>query len=271
MATVAACLLIVAWGGARATVRAQAETRAEANQLHAAIVNGDVESLKYWLTVRHTDPTAANATNPDITPLVRCLTLAARVLDAPPGGERGAGETGAGPIVGLRVLQEMALLLHERGARLTDADRRRFSAPVLRWYDDAVSPPVSPREAKPAASPSEPSRPPSAPAAPSNEDPKPPAVSTPPSNPAVTFETTPVVITTDSRVPCNGSGHTVYLENHTQLSVTARVTTSEGAEAATNSSQKIHSYTVDPGNSWRLGCDASKDGRRVRYVLKSWR
>jgi hypothetical protein len=65
----------------------------------------------------------------------------------------------------------------------------------------------------------------------------------------------------------------VYLENHSQLSVTAKVTTSEDAEAeaATNSSEKIHSYAVDPGSSWRLGCDASKEGRRVRYVLKSWR
>ena len=60
---------------------AQPAPHADANQLHAAIVNGDVESLRYWLTVRHANVSAANAAEPDVTPLQRCLGLAARVLD----------------------------------------------------------------------------------------------------------------------------------------------------------------------------------------------
>ena len=79
------CLLIAWWGGAHSDARAQAAPHADANQLHAAIVNGDVESLRYWLTVRHAAVSAANAAEPDVTPLQRCLGLAARVLDAPPG------------------------------------------------------------------------------------------------------------------------------------------------------------------------------------------
>jgi hypothetical protein len=61
------CPLIACFGGARSTLRAQAPSHAEANQLHAAIVNGDVESLRYWLTVRHADASAANAAEPGIT------------------------------------------------------------------------------------------------------------------------------------------------------------------------------------------------------------
>ena len=80
--------------------------RRDANQLHAAIVNGDVESLRYWLQVRHADASSANTTEPDITPLERCLGLVARVLDGPSRGERGSRETAADG-VSLRVLQEM--------------------------------------------------------------------------------------------------------------------------------------------------------------------
>jgi hypothetical protein len=35
--------------------------------------------------------------------------------------------------------------------------------------------------------------------------------------------------------------------------------------------QESESYTVNPDSSWRLGCDRSKDGRSVRYVLNASR
>jgi len=234
-------------------VRAQADSRAEANQLHAAIVNGDVESVRYWLTVRHADASAANAAEPDITPLQRCLGLAARVLDAPPGGESASPGTAAPP-VGLRALQEMVTLLHEHGARLTDTDRTHFSGPVLRWYDDAVSPRRQPSESTPAAPAPAPSQPPSASSG----------------TPVVAFSRT-VVITTDPRQSCNGTGHVVYLMNHTLLSITAKVTTHEDGAEAASGSQKTGTYSVDPEGSWWLGCDTSTSGRPVRYVLDSWR
>lgn len=100
------CLLFVAWRGAVVIASTQASPGAEANQLHAAIVNGDVESLRYWLQVRHADASSANTTEPDVTPLERCLGLVARVLDGPSRGERGSRETAADG-VSLRVLQEM--------------------------------------------------------------------------------------------------------------------------------------------------------------------
>src|SRR5262245_15191959 len=59
------CLLFVAWRGAAGIASTQPSPGAEANQLHAAIVNGDVESLRYWLEARHTDPSSANASEPD--------------------------------------------------------------------------------------------------------------------------------------------------------------------------------------------------------------
>ena len=80
LAILATCLLIACWGGAHSNARAQAAPHADANQLHVALINGDVESLRYWLTVRHADVSAANAAEPDVTPLQRCLGLAARVL-----------------------------------------------------------------------------------------------------------------------------------------------------------------------------------------------
>src|SRR5262245_40041594 len=137
------CLLFVAWRGPAAIGSIQASPDAEANQLHAAIVNGDVESLRYWLEIRHADASSANASEPDVTPLERCLGLATRVLDVPPDGERGSPEIAANA-VSLRVLQQIVMLLHTHGARLTEADRQHFSGPVVRWYDDAVSPSVAP-------------------------------------------------------------------------------------------------------------------------------
>jgi hypothetical protein len=245
------CLLFVAWRGAAAIGSTQASPGAEANQLHAAIVNGDVESVRYWLEARHADPSSANASEPDVTPLERCLGLAARVLDVPPAGERGSREIAA-HAVSLRVLQDMVMLLHEHGAWLTDADRQHFSGAVLRWYDDAVSPSVAPPQAKPAANPTE------APASSSKQD--------------LRIGLARVAITIDSRASCNGSGHAVYLVNETQLSVTAVVTRHEDGSAQTASrGGKSDSYTVDPGNSWRLGCDTATDGHRVRYELTRWR
>jgi hypothetical protein len=261
-ATLVGCLLIVASPGAAAVAPIQATARAEANQLHAAIANGDVESLRYWLQVRKADASVANATEPDVTPLERCLGLAARVLDAPSGGGRDS-RPAATPPVGLRVLQEMVILLHERGARLTDADRQRFSGPVLRWYDDAVSPADAP--ARPAAPQSEPPQP-AAPAAPGAA--QAPASS---SKSDVTFGVAGIAITTDTRTACKDGGHTVYLVNTTQLSVTATVTTYEDGAGTANGGPKSEIYTVDPGSSWRLGCDTSSKGRHVRYELTRWR
>ena len=250
LAMLLTCLSIVCWAAA-STVQAQSAPQAEANQLHAAVVNGDVESLRYWLTDRHADASAANAAEPDITPLERCVGLAARTLDAAPAGERESRETSS-PVVSLRTLQAMVTLLHQHGARLTDADRRRFSGPVLRWYDDTVS--------TPAAS-----------APPPHADPAPPAAADRSSKPAINFGLTTVVITTNPRESCNGVGHVVYLVNYTQRSVRANVTMYEDAAGTTNGSRKSDSYTVDSDSSWRLGCDASTDGRNVRYVLNAWR
>src|SRR5262249_34205010 len=100
------CLLVAAWPGAAAVGSAQASPGAEANQLHAAIVNGDVESLRYWLEARHADASSANGSEPGVTPLERCLGLAANVLDAPAAGGRDSRDV-AGHTVSLRVLQEM--------------------------------------------------------------------------------------------------------------------------------------------------------------------
>ena len=250
LAMVLTCLLIFCWAAA-SSVRAQSGPLAEANQLHAAIVNGDVESLRYWLTDRHADASAANAAEPDITPLERCVGLAARTLDAPPAGEREPRETSS-PVVSLRTLQAMVALLYQHGARLTDADRGRFSGPVLRWYDDTVSTPA-------------------APAPPAHAAPALPAAADRSSKPAVTFGLTTVVVTTNPRESCNGVGHVVYLVNYTQRSVRANVTMYEDAAGTTNGSRKSDSYTLDPDSSWRLGCDASTDGRSVRYVLNAWR
>lgn len=233
------CLLFVSGRGAAAIAATQASPGAEANQLHAAIVNGDVQSLRYWLEARHADASKANASEPDVTPLERCLGLATNVLGDPP----------APPVVSLRVLQEMVTLLHDHNASLTEADRRHYAGPVLRWYDDAVSPSV--------ASPVKPTADPAA-ATPSTST----------QNPRIGQAR--VVITIDSRPSCNGSGHAVYLVNETLLSVTATVTTSEDG-AQTASRGKSDSYTIDPLSTWRLGCDMTADGRRVRFELTRWR
>ncbi len=81
----------------------------------------------------------------------------------------------------------------------------------------------------------------------------------------------PVFTTTSSRESCGGGGHAVYLVNQSQLSITANVTMFVDAPEQTNGNHKSDTYTVNPDSSWRLGCDTSKDGHRVRYVLDSWR
>lgn len=248
LAMLLTCLSIVSWGAA-ATLRAQSDPRAAANQLHAAIVNRDVESLRYWLNVRHADASAANAAEPDITPLERCVGLAARTLDAPRAQEGEPRDTSP-LVVSLRTLQAMATLLYEHGARLTEADRLQFSEPVLRWYDDAVSPSVAPAQAHP-----DPAR----------------ATAARSSKSGIALRLATVVVTIEPRESCNGGGHAVYLENQTQLSITANVTMYEDAAGTTNGRQKSESYAVDADSSWRLGCNASTDGRSVRYVLNSWR
>jgi hypothetical protein len=262
------CLLIAWWGGAHSNARAQAAPHADANQLHVAIVNGDVESLRYWLTVRHADVSAANAAEPDVTPLQRCLGLAARVLDAPPDADRNSNES-SNPSVGLRTLQSMVKLLHDHGARVAEVDRRRFSGPVLRWYDDAVSTRSGPAETEPSTAPADS---PPAGSAPVSPPPAPPVPPTAPANqPAFGLRLKPVFTTTSPRESCNGGGHAVYLVNQSQLSVTANVTMFVDAPEKTNGDQKRDTYTVNPDSSWRLGCDTSKDGRSVRYVLDAWR
>src|SRR5436190_20914916 len=72
-----ACLAVGLPGAAPRT-HAQALPHAAANQLHAAIANGDVEALEYWLSARHADPNAATDQEPSVTPLGRCLALAGR-------------------------------------------------------------------------------------------------------------------------------------------------------------------------------------------------
>jgi hypothetical protein len=249
-------LLIVCWGGAHSNARAQAASHADANQLHAAIVNGDVESLRYWLTVRHADVSAANAAEPDITPLQRCLGLVARVLDPPPDSDRRSNESSS-PSVGLRTLQSMVTLLHDHSARITEVDRRRFSRPVLRWYDDAVSPRSGAAETEPGAAP---------PPAPAVQP-----AAAPANQPVISLILKPVFTATSPRESCNGGGHPVYLVNQSQLSVVANVTMFEDATENAKGHQESESYTVNPDSSWRLGCDASKDGRSVRYVLNASR
>ena len=269
LARLLTCLLIAWCGGARSNARAQAAPHADANQLHVAIVNGDVESLRYWLTVRHADVSAANAAEPDVTPLQRCLGLAARVLDAPPDADRTSNES-SNPSVGLRTLQSMVALLYEHGARVAEVDRRRFSGPVLRWYDDAVSPRSGPAETEPGRAPAD--SPPSA-SEPVSPPPAPPVqpAAAPANQPAFGLRLKPVFTTMSPRESCNGGGHAVYLVNQSQLSVTANVTMFVDATEKTNGNHKSDTYTVNPDSSWRLGCDTSKDGRSVRYVLDAWR
>ncbi len=258
--TIVTGLLIACWGGASSNARAQAAPHADANQLHVAIVNGDVESLHYWLTVRHADVSVANAAEPDITPLQRCLGLVARVLDPPPDSDRHSNESSS-PSVGLRTLQSMVTLLHEHGARVSEVDRRRFSGPVLRWYDDAVSPRSGAAETEPGAATDSP-RPASSPVSPPPAAPavEPPAAQANP--PVISLILKPVFTATSPRESCNGGGHAVYLVNQSQLSVVANVTMFVEATENAKGHQESESYTVNPESSWRLGCDRSKDGRR---------
>jgi hypothetical protein len=106
---------------------------------------------------------------------------------------------------------------------------------------------------------------------PSHINPVPPASADGSTKPAITFGLTTVLVTTNPRESCNGVGHVVYLVNYTQRSVRANVTMYGDAAGTTNGSRKSDSYTLDPDSSWRLGCDASTDGRSVRYVLNAWR
>jgi hypothetical protein len=219
------------------SAQSQADGRAAANQLHAAIVNGDLESLRYWLDVRHADPTVPDDAEPDLTPIARCVRMAARVLDA------SSSDDHAAPAVGLRVLQDMVLLLHQHKAQLSAPERKRFSGPALRWYDDAVALP------RPAAKPQ------------ASAD----------SGPVVQMMTraNAVVVAAGPR-RCNGAGHLVYLTNHNALPITATVEIVEDS-TGTNPTPRTEDVTVGPENSWELGCDASKAGRPVSYVLKGWR
>jgi hypothetical protein len=249
-----------------AAVHAQA-ARAEANQLHAAIENGDVEALRYWLTARHVDPDAPNADQPDVTPLARCLVLASRVLDGP---SATPAPPGAPPSPGLRTLQDMVALLDAHGATLAEPDRRRFSAPVLRWYDDAVghaaatdAPAPTPAIAGPPP-PAVPSKP-ASPQPPEPEQPSAAAPATPPSWLAT------VSIAPDPKKPCNGTGHRVFLQNGTTLAIVANVTTSEDATAGAKARSRTHRYAVDPQGVWELGCDVSAHGATVRYELTDWK
>jgi hypothetical protein len=222
------------------------------------------------LTVRHADVSAANAAEPDVTPLQRCLGLAARVLDAPPDADRNSTEKSS-PSVGLRTLQSMVTLLHDHGARVAEVDRRRFSGPVLRWYDDAVSPRSGPAGTTPSTAPADSPRPASAPVAPPPAAPpvQPPAASA--NQPVISLVLKPVFTATSPRESCNGGGHAVYLVNQSQLSVVANVTMIVDAKENAKGIQESESYTVNPDSSWRLGCDRSKDGRSVRYVLNASR
>jgi hypothetical protein len=242
-------LLLLTLQRAAPIASSQASPGAAANQLHAAIVNGDVESLRYWLEVRRADVVGANASEPDVTPLERCLGLAAMVLDAPPAGERRSPDIAA-HVVSLGVLQQMVKLLHEHGARLAATDRQHFSRPVLNWYDDTVSsvtPPTGGGAARATGSIDSESK------------------------PELRIGLAGVAITTDVRATCNGSGHPVYIANDTQLSVTATVTTYEDGPQTATTRAKSDSYTVDAGGVWRLGCDTTTNGRRVHYELTRWR
>jgi hypothetical protein len=239
---VGALLLTVRWGAISIAAN-QPSAGAEANQLHAAITNGDVESLRYWLEVRHADASTANTAEPGVTPLERCLGLAAQ-LEAPAGG-RGSRDAAA-HAASVKVLQEMVLLLHEHGARLTDADRQHFSAAVLKWYDAAIAPPAS----QPGATTTAPD--------PSDKS-------------SLRIGLSTVAIRTDRRISCNGSGHMVYIVNETDLSVMATVTIHEDGAETAGGAQKSDRYFVDAGTSWRLGCDTATDGRHLRYDLIRWR
>ena len=198
------------------------------------------------------------------------------------------------PVIGLRVLQEMVALLDEHGARLADAEKRRFSAPVLRWYADAVSRPDPKTNAgpntigeapvtttpvnSPAAPPPRPAAKPepaspetrsgaNAPATPAPTSPTPPEPEPParPPKPAL------VVIAPDLRKACNGTGRRVFLLNKTDMSITATVTIARDAPGESKPPSGSSSYVVAPGGSWELGCTASPDGGAVRYELNYWK
>jgi hypothetical protein len=263
-----AAALMLALLASATPARGQALPGAEANQLHAAIENGDVDALRYWLTARHVDSNATPASQSDLTPLAHCLRLAARVLDGPASPPAG-GTVQATPAVGLRVLQDMVTLLDEHGARLADSDRQRFSAPVIRWYEDAVSRRVSATGPTTATAPAETAATPEAPPVPSTTP-------TQPSNAADSDEAGPfsrkglVVLVLDPRKECNHTGHMVFIENRMLLGARVTVSTHEDAKGPSKAKSRTDTYAVDPQGSWALGCDVTRDGAPVRYVLDSW-
>jgi hypothetical protein len=256
----ATCALVVFGAVEIASAQSQAAGRAEANQLHAAIVNGDLESLRYWLDVRHADPAAPNDSEPDVTPIARCVRMAARVLDTPSADDR------VTPAVGLRVLADMVLLLHQHHAQLSESERQRVSGPALRWYDDAISPAGAPAKAPAPPAAPEPA-PPASTTATSSDDPKKPSGGG--GVLQILTKSTAVVVTL-GRQRCNGTGHLVYLTNHNALPISATVEVVEDATSA-NPARRTENVTVGPENTWELGCDASKTGRPTSYVLKGWR
>jgi hypothetical protein len=255
-----------------APAAAQDLARAQANQLHAAIANGDVEALKYWLDVRHADPNASNASEPGLTPLARCLALAGRVLD----GTAVSTSSANGPAVGLRVLQDMVALLDARGAKLTDAERSNASSPVLRWYDDAVGHPPAAQSASAPASTAAATSPAGPPATPPNAaaTPSAPASATtqvPPPVIDIARRETLVVVSPDAKRSCNGNGHVIFLVNNALMPITARVSTRTEKAGEAKPQTRTDTYALEQGANWELGCDTLPGGGRVKYELKEWR
>lgn len=140
-----------------AAVTSSAQPRASTNpveslQLHAAIEYGDPELLRYLLDDGAVAPDALDVLE-RITPLQRCLRLAARVVDRKPSDRnirRGPGgvspspvtrgrPTGTGVSFGIQTVDEMVRILHQYGARLTPSERSEFSAAVLNWYQGVIS------------------------------------------------------------------------------------------------------------------------------------
>jgi hypothetical protein len=258
---------------------AQEPARAEANQLHAAIANGDVDALKYWLDVRHADPQAASASEPVVTPLIRCLTLASRVLDGPATGQGSAAAGGPEAVVGLRTLQDIIALLDAHGATISHDERRRFSAPVIRWYDDAVARPGTPATAAGDAAETTASSTPlplqpaalAGPASPPPSGPAPSSTSTQQPVIGVASAATLVVVASDPKRSCNGAGHLVFLTNNALLPVTARVVTHTDVPGESKPRTATESIALEQGASWQLGCDRSATRGRVTYELKEWK
>jgi hypothetical protein len=63
----------------------------------------------------------------------------------------------------------------------------------------------------------------------------------------------------------------VFLVNNTLLTISATVTTYTEAPGQSEPRSSTGTYSVEPGGSWELGCDASAGGGHVRYVLNGWK